>query len=169
MLALIAALARNRTIGLNGRLPWHLPEDMKHFRETTGGKTVLMGRRTWESLPAKFRPLPRRRNIVVSRNPAFLAPGACVAGSIADALCLTGDDQEVFVIGGEEVYRQTLPLAQRLYLTEVAADYPGDAFFPPFDAAAWREVSRACTAAQQPGEQAVAIRPAFAFVIYERR
>jgi len=169
MLALIAALARNRTIGLNGQLPWYLPEDMKHFRETTGDKTVLMGRRTWESLPAKFRPLPRRRNIVVSRNPAFLAPGACVAGSIADALCLAGDDPEVFVIGGEEVYRQTLPLAQRLYLTEIAADYPGDAFFPAFDAAAWREVSRAHTAAQQAGEPAVATRPAFAFVIYERR
>ncbi len=160
-LALIAAVARNRTIGDNQRLPWHLPEDLQHFRAITRDKTVLMGRRTWESLPARFRPLPQRRNIVLSRDPVFAAPGASVARSIAEALRLAAGD-DVLVIGGADVYRQTLPLAQRLYLTEVAADYSGDACFPTLDQEEWDEVSRV-------RRTSAGGSPAFDFVVYERR
>src|SRR5664279_953713 len=110
MLSLIAAVAKNRVIGNNNQLLWHLPEDMRHFRETTRGKPVIMGRKTWESLPDSFRPLPGRLNIVVSRNAAYQAPGATLAGSIDDAIRRIGDDaREIFVIGGEELYRQAMP------------------------------------------------------------
>ncbi len=142
MISLIAAVARNRALGKDGQLLWHLPEDMRHFRETTRGKPVIMGRKTWESLPDAFRPLPGRRNIVISRNPAYDAPGAMLAGSLEEALRLTQDDAEVFVIGGAEIYRQALPLAQRLYLTEVAQDFAADAFFPEFSTGDWTEISR---------------------------
>ena len=142
MISLIAAVARNRALGKDGQLLWHLPEDMRYFRETTRGKPVIMGRKTWESLPDAFRPLPGRRNIVISRNSAYEAPGATLAGSLDEAVRLTQDDAEVFVIGGAEIYRQSLPLAQRLYLTEVAQDFAADVFFPEFGAREWREISR---------------------------
>lgn len=142
MISLIAAVARNRALGKDGQLLWHLPEDMRYFRETTRGKPVIMGRKTWESLPDVFRPLPGRRNIVISRNPAYDAPGATLAGSLEEAVRLAQDDAEVFVIGGAEIYRQALPLAQRLYLTEVARDFDADAFFPEFSASDWTEISR---------------------------
>jgi dihydrofolate reductase len=142
MISLIAAVARNRALGKDGQLLWHLPEDMRYFRETTRGKPVIMGRKTWESLPDAFRPLPGRRNIVISRNSAYEAPGATLAGSLDEAVRLTQDDAEVFVIGGAEIYRQALPLAQRLYLTEVAQDFAADVFFPEFGAREWREISR---------------------------
>ncbi len=103
MISLIAAVARNRALGKDGQLLWHLPEDMRYFRETTRGKPVIMGRKTWESLPDAFRPLPGRRNIVISRNPAYEAPGATLAGSLEEAVRLTQDDAEVFVIGGAEI------------------------------------------------------------------
>ena len=112
MISLIAAVAKNLAIGKDGQLLWHLPEDMRYFRETTRGKPVIMGRKTWESLPDVFRPLPGRRNIVISRNPAYDAPGATLAGSLEEAVRLAQDDAEVFVIGGAEIYRQALPLAQ---------------------------------------------------------
>ena len=142
MISLIAAVAQNRALGKDGQLLWHLPEDMRYFRETTRGKPVIMGRKTWESLPDVFRPLPGRRNIVISRNPAYDAPGATLAGSLEEAVRLAQDDAEVFVIGGAEIYRQALPLAQRLYLTEVARDFDADAFFPEFSASDWTEISR---------------------------
>lgn len=142
MISLIAAVARNRALGKDGQLLWHLPEDMRYFRETTRGKPVIMGRKTWESLPDAFRPLPGRRNIVISRNSAYEAPGATLAGSLDEAVRLTQDDTEVFVIGGAEVYRQAMPLAQRLYLTEVAHDFSADAFFPEFGEGEWKEISR---------------------------
>ena len=142
MISLIAAVARNRALGKDGQLLWHLPEDMRYFRETTRGKPVIMGRKTWESLPESFRPLSGRRNIVISRNSAYEAPGATLAGSLDEAVRLTQDDAEVFVIGGAEIYRQALPLAQRLYLTEVAQDFAADVFFPEFGAREWREISR---------------------------
>ena len=145
MLSLIAAVARNRAIGKDNQLLWHLPEDMKHFRETTRGKPVVMGRKTWESLPEKFRPLPGRQNIVVSRDPAYKAHGADLAGSLEGALALAGGAEEVFVIGGAEIYGQALPLAQRLYLTEVAHDFAADAFFPEFSTGEWQEISRSAT------------------------
>lgn len=162
MLSLIAAVARNRAIGMDNGLLWHLPEDMRHFRETTRGGTVIMGRKTWESLPAAFRPLPGRHNIVVSRNAAYRAEGATLAASLADALHAAGaGEAEIFVIGGAELYRQALPLAGRLYLTEVDDAPVGDAFFPEVSPAEWAEISR------RPGVPGPA--PGFAFVVYERR
>lgn len=164
MLSLIAAVAQNRAIGKAQKLLWHLPEDMRYFRETTRGKTVIMGRKTWESLPEAFRPLPGRRNIVVTRNPDYVATGATLARSLPEALSAASDnnnDNEIFVIGGAELYRQALPLAQRLYLTEVAENYAGDAFFPEIPVQEWREVSRS------PQRSASGLE--FAFVVYQHR
>lgn len=160
MLSLIAAVARNRAIGKDNQLLWHLPEDMKHFRETTCGKPVVMGRKTWESLPEKFRPLPGRQNIVVSRDPAYKAHGADLAGSLEGALALAGGAEEVFVIGGEQLYRAALPFADRLYLTEVELEPEADAFFPELNPAVWQEVERRAS-----GES----MPACTFVVYVRR
>ena len=142
MISLIAAVAGNRAIGKSGQLLWHLPEDMRHFRETTRGKPVIMGRKTWESLPDAFRPLPGRHNIVVSRNPAYEVPGATLVTSLEEAVQCAGAAGEVFVIGGAELYRQALPLANRLYLTEVSGNFDGDVFFPEILAADWTETSR---------------------------
>ncbi len=161
MLSLIAAVASNRAIGKGQQLLWRLPDDMRHFRETTRGKPVIMGRKTWESLPATFRPLPGRRNLVVSRNRAYQAPGAMLTDSLDEALRACADAAEIFVIGGAELDRQALPLATRLYLTEVAASAEGDAFFPEFAPDDWEEVSRS------PGRNESG--PAFAFVVYQRR
>jgi dihydrofolate reductase len=160
MLTLIAAVARNRVIGLQNRLPWHLPEDLRHFREVTHGGMVIMGRKTWESLPPAFRPLPGRRNLVLSRNPEFLAPAAEVVADLEAALARVGNDA-AFVIGGAQLYTQALPLATCLELTEIELDVAeGDAFFPDFDRAEWREVQR------EPGLSAAGL--AFAFVRYAR-
>ena len=159
IVSLIAAVAGNGAIGKDNALPWHLPEDMRHFRETTRGKPVIMGRKTWESLPDAFRPLPGRHNIVVSRNPAYQAPGATLATSLDEALLEAAAAEEVFVIGGAQLYQQALALASRLYLTEIDASVDGDAFFPPVLAHEWEELSRT------PVQGA----PAFAFVIYQRR
>jgi len=138
--ALVAALARNRVIGVGNRLPWRLPEDLARFKRLTMGAPVIMGRKTRESIG---RPLPGRRNIVVTRAPEASWEGCVVAHSLADALALARDAGEAFVIGGAELYAQALPGADRLYLTLIDADYAGDAWFPEFDAAAWREVARA--------------------------
>ena len=161
LLALIAACARGGVIGIENRLPWHLPEDMKFFRETTRGKPVIMGRKTWESLPAAFRPLPGRVNIVVSRNAAYQAEGGIVVGSLADAVAAAGDADVAFVIGGAELFRQSLPQADRLVLTEIDHDFAGDTFFPEFDRSEWQEVSRDPRTAESGLP--------FAFVTYERR
>ncbi|HEY5790823.1 MAG TPA: dihydrofolate reductase, partial [Gammaproteobacteria bacterium] len=126
-LALIAALDRNRLIGRDNALPWHLPADLQHFKRLTLGKPVLMGRRTWESLG---RPLPGRHNIVLSRDPAFRAEGATVVGSLDAALEAAGDAAEAMVIGGAAFYATMLPRARRLYLTEVDGEFDGDAWFP---------------------------------------
>ena len=141
-LSLIVAMARHRVIGLNNTLPWHLPEDLKHFKETTLGKPVIMGRKTWDSLPEKFRPLPGRRNIVVSRNAGLQLSGAEVAHSLEAAKALLAPNDEAFVIGGAELYRLALPMADHLYLTEIDAAFEGDAHFPEINAADWSECSR---------------------------
>jgi dihydrofolate reductase len=140
--SLLAAVAHGGVIGRDGTVPWHLPEDMARFRELTTGHTVVMGRRTWESLPDRFRPLPGRRNIVVTRNSAWSEPGAQRAGSVEDALGLTHGGERVFVIGGAEIYAAALPHADELLLTEVDLDMAGDTFFPEWDRASFREVSR---------------------------
>jgi dihydrofolate reductase len=157
VIALVVAQASNRVIGRNGELPWHLPGDMRHFRELTTGKAVLMGRKTYESIPARFRPLPERRNLVLTRN-GFEAHGAETFGSL-DAALKAAD--ECFVIGGDAVYAQALPLADRLYVTDVEASSPGDAFFPPIDAVEWR-----CTHEGEPLEEN-GLR--YRFKTYDRR
>ncbi|MDS4030587.1 MAG: type 3 dihydrofolate reductase [Candidatus Contendobacter sp.] len=134
-LALIAALARNRVIGRDNRLPWRLPADLRFFKRTTTGKPLLMGRRTWESIG---RPLPGRRMIVLSRDLDYQAPGCMVARSLDEAVELADAAPEIMVIGGAALYRQTLPLADRLYLTRVEADVPGDVWFPEWNEEDWR-------------------------------
>lgn len=158
-LTLIAAVAKNGVIGDSNALPWHLPEDLKHFKQLTSGHAVIMGRKTWESLPLRFRPLPGRLNIVLTRDPSYAAEGATVVHSMADALAAAAG-RTAFVIGGAELYAHALPLADKLELTEIARDFPGDAFFPEIDPTAWREIAR------QPGISADELR--YDFVTYER-
>jgi len=162
--SLVVAYARNGVIGRDGDLPWHLPSDLRHFRELTAGGTVLMGRKTYESIPDRFRPLPGRRNLVLSRTPGYAPPGAEVFGSLDDALRAAagdGDVAECFVIGGATTYAEALPLAGRVYATEVDADVEGDTVFPALDAAAW-----ACVGTDEPiaenGHE-------FTIRVYERR
>jgi dihydrofolate reductase len=137
-IAIVAAVARNRVIGRGNALPWRLPDDLRHFKRLTLGHPIVMGRRTWESLPGI---LPERRHIVVTRDLHYDAPGAETAHSLDEAVAAAGGD-EVLVVGGAELYAQALPLAHRLYLTLVEADVAGDAFFPVMDPAQWREVAR---------------------------
>ena len=122
-------------------MPWHLPEDMAHFKRLTQGWPVIMGRKTWDSLPTKFRPLPGRTNIVITRQAGWAAAGAKVAASIEDAISLSGSSEQVWVIGGAQIYAQAEPLAQRIEVTEIAEDFQGDAFAPVLGAQ-WIEVSR---------------------------
>jgi len=158
MLSIIAAMARNRVIGIANRLPWHLPEDLQHFKRLTMGHHILMGRKTYASIG---RPLPGRTTVILTRQPGFRVEGCLSAGSLAEAVAMCGDDPEVFVVGGAELYAQALPLAERLYLTEIEADYAGDAYFPEVDREQWRETGRQ--------QQASAGGLAYAYVTYERR
>ncbi|KQR54423.1 dihydrofolate reductase [Leifsonia sp. Leaf336] len=143
-LALIWAEAHDRVIGARGVMPWHLPEDLKHFRELTGGDPVVMGRRTWESLPERFRPLPGRDNIVVTRQADYSAPGATVVHALEDALASSAA-ATTWVIGGAELYGQALPLADRVEVTEIDLDVAGDTVAPALGmewtatADAWQE------------------------------
>ncbi len=162
-LALIAAVARNGAIGRDNDLLFREAADQRHFRDTTLGCPVIMGRKTWDSLPTRFRPLPGRHNLVLSRDATFKAPGAEVVGSLDDALALVdaADAPRVFVIGGAQLYALALPRADELVLTEVDADLPGDVFFPSWDRSQFVETSRhsAISAAGLP----------YAFVVYKRR
>jgi len=159
-LILIAAVAKNGVIGSDNALPWHLPEDLKHFKELTTGHAVIMGRKTWESLPARFRPLPARHNIVVTRNRAYVAEGASVVHTLEDAIQRVGAGRTAFVIGGAELYAHALPLATRLALTEIDAEIDGDAYFPARVAAEWRETAR--------DAQVAASGLRYAFVTFDR-
>lgn len=134
IVSLVVAMAENGVIGRDGGLPWRLPDDLKHFKRLTSGYTVIMGRKTFDEVG---RPLPNRRNLVVSRNPGFAAEGITVAPSLDAALALAAGESEVFVIGGGEIYRQALPRADRLHLTQVHAAVDGDTTFPAFDPAEW--------------------------------
>ncbi|MFB2554640.1 dihydrofolate reductase [Herbiconiux liangxiaofengii] len=136
--SLIWAEAHGGVIGEAGSIPWHLPEDLAHFRELTAGATVVMGRKTWDSLPERFRPLPGRRNVVVTRQADWAAEGAERAGSVQDAVTASGGDgRDTWVIGGGEIYRQALPQADRLEITEVDLAVAGDTRAPLFDGAEW--------------------------------
>ena len=158
--SLLAAMARGGVIGRDGRIPWRLPEDMVRFRELTMGHPVVMGRKTWETLPDRFRPLPGRGNVVVTRNPDWSTQGADRAGSIQDALELVASEPQVFVIGGGEIYTAALPYADELLLTEIDADVEGDTTFPAWERDEFEETSR---------EQHVAEDGTpFAFVTYRR-
>jgi dihydrofolate reductase len=162
VLVLIAAIARNGIIGatVDGKcvLPWRLPEDLKHFKALTLGHPIIMGRKTWESLG---RPLPGRHNIVITRNPAYVAAGADVVGSLATALAACSASDTAFVIGGAEIYVLALPVAQRMEFTEVQINAEGDAVFPPFDPALWSETHR------ESHQSAAGI--SYNFVSYQRK
>lgn len=135
MISLIVAVARNRVIGDGNRLIWHISEDLKHFKTITSGHPVIMGRKTYESLG---RPLPNRTNVVISRQKNYQAEGCIVVHSLIEALLLFPAAEEVFILGGAQIYAQALPLADRFYLTEVDADYSGDTYFPEWDRSEWR-------------------------------
>ena len=138
---LIYARAANGVIGKNNAMPWHLPEDMAHFKGLTQGWPVIMGRKTWDSLPPRFRPLPGRTNVVITRQPGWMDNGAQPAASLEDALALCAPAEEIWVIGGAQIYAQALPLAARLEVTEIAENFDGDAFAPPLGAE-WKEAAR---------------------------
>ena len=159
--SLIAAVARNGVIGKDNALLWSEPEDQRHFRRVTMGCPVVMGRKTWDSLPARFRPLPGRRNVVITRNRAWHAVGAEAAASLADALGLLAGTAQVFVIGGAEVYALALPLAHELVLTEIDAEFDGDTHFP-----AWNR-QQFTLASREPRTSAAGV--GYAFATYRRR
>ena len=166
MISIIVAIGKNKVIGKGGEIPWKLPADLKHFAKVTKGHTVIMGRKTFDSILAMLgRPLPGRSNIVITRSTALpsLKPewnNVTLAATLEQAITAAPAD-EVFVIGGAQIYALALPLAQRLYLTEVMTEVDGDAFFPDMDAAEWRELSR------EHGPQTAGLD--YDFVVYERR
>ena len=154
---LIFARAANGVIGKDNTMPWHLPEDLAHFKRLTQGSPVVMGRKTWDSLPPRFRPLPGRINIVITRQSHWQAEGALRSASLSEALSLCGDAPDIWVIGGADIYRQAEPLAVRAEVTEIAQDFEGDAFAPVLGAA-WQEAARSA--------QLSASGLAFSFVTY---
>ena len=158
---IIAAVAKNRVIGKDNTLIWNIPEDMAHFKTLTAGQTVVMGRKTWESLPPRFRPLPGRRNIVISRQADYAAPGAEVTDALDQALKLASTAESIFIIGGEQIYSQAMAVADRLEITEVDLEPEGDARFPEIDAADWH-VAQKNTPSSQSGT-------GFSFVTYRRK
>jgi len=159
ILSLIVAVAQNGVIGINNTLPWRLPEDLKRFKALTSGHPIIMGRKTFESLG---RPLPNRRNIVISRNPDCVFAGAEVFASIEDAIAACKDAEKAFVIGGGEIYRQALALVDELQITEVDLAPEGDAFFPAIDMSIWREAAREAQVDAASGVH-------YAFVTYQKR
>jgi len=157
--SLIAAMAKNRAIGVDNDLPWRLPADQRYFKAKTMGHTLIMGRRTFESIGE--RPLPGRKTIVVSRRQDYAPPGVEVVRSLDEALA-RAEGEEVFVAGGEEIFREALPRAHRLYLTRIERDFPGDTFFPEFDESAWRLLDR------ERHEATAEIPFAYSFEIWEK-
>ncbi len=158
-IALIVAMSENGVIGRGGDLPWHLSADLKRFKKITLGHTLIMGRKTFESIG---RPLPRRRSLVLSRDPAYRAPGAEVAGSLEQALAMAASEPRVFVIGGAAVFAEALPITGRLYLTRVHAEVEGDVFFPELDLDSWH------LASEERSEADAKHAYAFSFRVYEK-
>jgi dihydrofolate reductase len=163
--SMIAALSKNRVIGKNNDLPWKLPDDMKFFMDKTKGHHVIMGRKNYDSIPKKFKPLPDRTNIVVTRQKKFEAPGCIVVDSLEKGLDIAkeNNEPETFVIGGAEIYRLGLPHANKLYLTEIEAEIQGDTYFPLFDRNEWIETFRV----HHSNDERHAY--AFDFVLYEKK
>ncbi len=164
IVSLIAALSTNRVIGKNNDLPWRLPDDMKYFMQTTSRHTVIMGRKNYDSLLEKFRPLPNRVNIVVTRQKDFSAPGCAVVNSLEKGIELAraANEEEVFNIGGAEMFKLGIPFTQRMYLTEIQTELQGDTFFPEIDSSNWKEISRNHHAADERHAYS------FDFVVYDR-
>lgn len=162
-ISLIVAKSHNNVIGKDNKIPWYIPEDLRWFKKMTMYKPVIMGRKTWESLPEKFRPLPDRTNIVVTRQKDYRAEGAAVINALDVAIAYAGSRgfKEVMVIGGEEIYKLALPLVTRMYVSEVAIDVEGDAFFPSISLEEWMPVSSEF----HPGTET---RPAVTFTVYDR-
>ena len=157
-ISLVAALARNGVIGIENRLPWKLSDDLKYFKALTLGHHILMGRKTYESIG---RPLPGRTTVIITRGGSPAPDGCVVAHSISDAIAACKDDEEIFFVGGADLYRQALSLADRLYLTEIQAEVEGDAWFPEFNRAQWKEVSRERRTDEASGLE-------YHFVVYDR-
>jgi dihydrofolate reductase len=164
IISLVAAVAANGVIGKNNDLPWKLPDDMKFFMNTTKRHYVILGRKNYESLPSKYKPLPERTNIVLTRQTGYHAPGCLLVNTIEEALkiCAAGGESEAMVIGGAEIYELALPYAHRLYITEIKADVQGDVTFPRYNKNEWQETSRVAHAADDRHPYA------FDFVVYER-
>ena len=162
-ISLIAALSKNRVIGKNNDLPWHLPDDMKYFMQTTKAHHVIMGRKNYDSIPEKFRPLPNRTNIVVTRQKDFKADNCTIVHSVEEGIELAkkNNEEEVFIIGGAEIYKLGFSISDRLYLTEIEAIIEGDTYFPEFKKQEWKEISRVHHTIDARHEHA------FDFVIYE--
>ena len=159
LITLVVATAKNGCIGINNDMPWHIPEDFAFFKTYTSGKPVVMGRKTWESLPKK--PLPNRRNIVITRQADYVAEGAEVVGNLQAAFALSANAPEIIVMGGAQIYAEALPLASDLRITEVDLSIDGDAYFPSIDASIWQEVEREVHVS--------ANGLAFSFVHYQQR
>ncbi len=138
-LSIIVAMASNRTIGINNTLPWRCPEDLKHFKALTMGHHMIMGRKTFDSIG---KPLPGRTTVVVTRNEALTIDGCTIAHSLNGAIAACAGDEEIFIVGGAELYAQALPIVDTLYVTEIKQDVEGDAHFPEFDNSEWQEISR---------------------------
>jgi dihydrofolate reductase len=156
-LTLVVAIDAQRGIGVDNKLPWHLPEDLAHFKRVTLGHPIIMGRKTFDSIG---RPLPKRRNIVVTRNAAWRHEGVDAVTSLADAIALVGDEP-ASIIGGAQIFSESLPLADCMIVTEIAHTFKCDTFFPPIDGAAWRETARETHHSEANGYD-------YAFVTYER-
>lgn len=160
MLSLIVAAGENNEIGKDGAMPWHLPADLRHFKAVTLGKPVIMGRHTWESIG---KPLPQRRNIVVTRDKTWFAQGCEVAHSVPEALVMAAGEPEIMLIGGGQLYREALPRATRIYLTRVHGTFDADTFFPPLDMNQWQETVRETHPADAANPYACS------FLVLERR
>ena len=159
MISIIVAASTNNAIGIRGELPWRLSSDLQHFKATTMGKPIVMGRKTWDSIG---RPLPGRQNIVITRQAGYVAEGCDVVASLAEAAEAAGDENEIMVIGGSEIYSLALPLADRLYMTRVHAAVDGDAFFPEIDATEWRLIDEEHHEADERNEHP------YSFRVFER-
>ena len=159
IISFVAAMGKNRVIGKNGKLPWHLPKDLKHFHDMTLGKPVIMGRKTYESIG---KPLPDRTNIIITRDQSYKAEGCIVVHTIDEALKAAGNAEEVMVIGGSQIYKEFLPRANRMYLTFIDEEFQGDTYFPEYNIEEWKEIS------YEEHERDAENKYDFRFVVLER-
>ena len=160
MLSIIVAVAQNNVIGCQNRLIWHISEDLKYFKNRTSGHAVIMGRKTFESIG---RPLPKRKNIIITNDTLYSAEGCVISHSLNDAIKAAQPDDEVFIIGGGSIYREALPIANRIYLTQIHKDYEGDTYFPELNREEWKEIERT------DFERGENFEYPFSFIVYQRK